>query len=354
MATTNSSSALGKGQAGATAPVQWTATGAGNAAYPIGTTGTQPPSKAGGGSGNPPTGATGGGTSTGGSSSDPLGALTGDQRNAYSALVDVFNTYGLGSLAPDILKYVQQGFNSDTISLLLQNTDAYKQRFAGNQIRLKNGYAVLSPADYIATENAYRQSMRAAGLPSGFYDSTSDFANFIGDDVSASEMNSRVQIASQATLTASPQYTQALKQMGLSSGDLTAYFLDPTKALPLLQQQAATAAIGSEALVRGLSFDQGYAQQLAQAGFSQSQAAQGYSQIAGEFQTLQNAARNFGGLNYGYNTEEQAIFQPGAGAPGQNASLIRQSLESFNRAQNQGLTGGAAQGLARHGGGQLS
>ena len=286
----------------------------------------------------------------GGSSGDPLSLLTGDQRNAYSALVSIFNSYDLGSLAPDILKYVQQGFNSDTISLLLQNTDAYKQRFAGNQIRLKNGYSVLSPADYIATEQAYRQSMRAAGLPQGFYDSPSDFTNFIGSDVSASEMNSRIQLASQATLTASPQYTQALKQMGLSQGDLTAYFLDPQKALPLLQQQSATAAIGSEAIVRGLTFDQGYAQQLAQAGFSQSQAAQGYSQIAGEFGRLQQAGQNFG-LNYGFNTEEQAVFQPGAEG---NADLLRSRLESYNRAQTTGYVGGAQQGLARHGGGQLS
>lgn len=285
----------------------------------------------------------------GAGSGDPLSALTGDQRNAYSALVDVFSQYGLASLAPDILKYIQNGFNADTITLLLQNTDAYKQRFAGNQIRLKNGYAVLSPADYIATENAYRQSMRAAGLPSGFYDSPADFANFIGGDVSASEMNSRVQMASQATLTASPQYKAALQQMGLSNGDLTAYFLDPTKALPLLQQQAATAAIGSEALVRGLSFDQGYAQQLAQAGFSQSQAAQGYSQIAGEFQTLQGAARA-SGQQFTYGQEEQAVFQPGAG---QN-EILRQRLESYNRAQTQGFVGGEEQGLARHGGGQLA
>lgn len=303
------------------------------------------------GKGPTPVPVTGG--TTAGSSSDPLSQLTGDQRNAYSALVTIFNSYDLGSLAPDILKYVQQGFNSDTISLLLQGTDAYKQRFAGNQQRLANGYAVLSPADYIATEQAYRQSMRAAGLPAGFYDSTSDFTNFIGNDVSASELNNRIQLASQATLTASPQYTQALKQMGLSQGDLTAYFLDPSKALPLLQQQSATAQIGSEAIARGLTFDQGYAQQLAQAGFSQSQAAQGYTQIANEFGQLQNAAGVFG-QNYGFNTEEQAVFQPGAGTGGMNAARLRASLQGFNQAQTQGFVGGAQQGLARHGGGQLS
>jgi hypothetical protein len=292
----------------------------------------------------------GGGSSSGG----VLGSLTGDQRNAYSALVNLFNSYGLGSLAPDILNYVQQGFNSDTISLLLQNTDAYKQRFAGNAIRAQNGYAVLSPADYLATEQAYRQSMRAAGLPSGFYDSPNDFANFIGNDVSASEMNNRVQLASAATLTASPGYTSALQQMGLSQGDLTAYFLDPEKALPLLQQTATTAAIGSEAINRGLTFDQGYAKTLAQEGFTQSQAAQGYGQIASEFGSLQNTASAYG-TGYDYSTEEQAVFQPGvAGTGGTPADLLRERLQSWQRANVSGYIGGAQGGLARHGGGQLS
>lgn len=294
---------------------------------------------------------------TGGTSGDPASLLTGDQRNAYDSLVSLFNSYGLGTLAPTILGYVQQGFGSDTISVLLQQTDAYKKRFAGNQIRLKAGLPVLSPADYLATEDAYRQTMRAAGLPSGFYDSADDFTNFIGADVSPTEMNSRVQMASQATVTASPDYTNALRQMGLSQGDLTAYFLDPTKAVPLLQQQAQTAAIGSEALARGLTFDQNYATRLAQAGFSQAQAAQGYSQIQQEFAQFQQTAQQYG-QNYTYGQEEQAVFQPGAGSAGSghdlSASQFQQRLASWQRANASGNVGGAQGGLSRHGGGQLS
>jgi hypothetical protein len=282
--------------------------------------------------------------------------LTGANRDAYQSLTALFDSYGLGTLAPTILQYVQQGYASDTISVLLQQTDAYKQRFAGNQIRQQNGLAVLSPADYLATEDAYRQTMRSAGLPQGFYDSPQDFTNFIGQDVSPTEMQSRVQLASQATITASPAYKNALNQMGLSNGDLTAYFLDPQKALPLLQQQTATAAIGSEALQRGLGFDQQYAKTLAQSGFTQSQAAQGYGQISQEFNTLQSIAGQFG-QSYSYGQEEQAVFQPGAGTAGSgadlNAAQFQQRLASWQRANVSGNVGGAQGGLARHGGGQL-
>jgi hypothetical protein len=290
-------------------------------------------------------------------STDPATALTGANRDAYQSILDLFTNYGLGTLAPKILQYVQQGYAADTISVLLQQTPEYKQRFAGNAGRVKAGLPPLSPADYLATEQAYSQSMRAAGLPSGFYDSPQDFTDFISKDVSPTEMNSRIQLASQATVTASASYTAALKQMGLSNGDLTAYFLDPTKALPILQQQSTTAAIGSEALARGLTFDQGYAQKLAQAGFTQSQAATGYSQISQEFHQFQQAATQFG-QNYSYGQEEQAVFQPGAGTAGSgndlNAAQFQQRLASWARANTQGNVGGAQGGLARHGGGILA
>jgi len=319
------------------------------------------------GGGNSATGSTSGtpGNSMGSISGTPVGAtpigtvngLTGTDRDAYTALTSLFDSYGLSSLAPDILSYIQNGYSADTISILLQNTSAYKQRFAANQARLKAGLPVLSPADYIATEDAYRQSMQAAGLPKGFYDSTDDFTNFIANDISPTEMNSRIQMASQATVTASPQYTQALQQMGLSSGDLTAYFLDPTKAAPLLQQQANTAAIGSEALARGLTFDQGYATRLAQAGFTQAQAAQGYSQISQEFAQFQQTAQQYG-QNYTFGQEEQAVFQPGSGTAGSgndiDAAQFQQRLASWQRANVSGTYGAASGGLSRHGGGQLS
>jgi hypothetical protein len=49
----------------------------------------------------------------------------------------LFNNYGLGTLAPKITEYVQQGFSPDTVTLKLQETPEYKQRFAGNEITQK-------------------------------------------------------------------------------------------------------------------------------------------------------------------------------------------------------------------------
>ncbi len=82
----------------------------------------------------------------------------------------MFNNYGLGTLAPKITEYVQQGFSPDTVTLKLQETPEYKQRFIGNENRKKAGLQPLTPAEYISAEASYKKVMRDAQLPAGFYD----------------------------------------------------------------------------------------------------------------------------------------------------------------------------------------
>lgn len=270
--------------------------------------------------------------------------LTGENRDAFMALNSLFKQYGLGSLAGKIYDYVKNGYGADTISILLQDTPEYKKRFAANEARIKNGLSVLSPAEYISIENSYRQIMRQSGLPEGFYDSTSDFTNWITGDMSPTELQSRVDLATQATALANPAYKAALKQMGLSDGELTAYFLDQDRALPLLQKAAATAAVGAEALQRGLAFDQQYASELATAGVSRDQAAQGYAKIADEFSDLKTLGQIYGG-GWTQRMAEEDVFVGGTGASQQREKLVNRERGSFS-----GAAGGARAGFAQRGG----
>jgi hypothetical protein len=272
--------------------------------------------------------------------------LTGSNRDAYMAVQSLFNSYGLGSLAGKIYDYVKNGYSSDTISILLQDTSEYKARFAGNEARKKAGLAVLSPAEYLATEAAYQQVMKSAGLPASFYDQPSDFATWIGNNTSPSEIQSRVDLATQATTLASPAYRQALNQMGIDDAHLAAYYLDPTKAMPLLQKQAATAQIGAEALKQGLAFDQSYAEQLATEGVSQQAAAQGYAQVANELGTMQNLGGMYG-QGWTQRESEQAALEGSAGATAKKAGLLSQERGAFG-----GASGGSRAGLGQSGGAQ--
>lgn len=270
--------------------------------------------------------------------------LSGDNRDAFLALNTLFKQYGLDSLAGKIYEYVKNGYGSDTISILLQDTPEYKKRFAANQARLNAGMSVLSPAEYISVENSYRQIMRQSGLPTGFYDSNDDFTSFISGDMSPTELQSRVDLATQATVLANPAYKTALKQMGLGDAELTAYFLDQNRALPIIQKAAATAAIGAEALQRGLAFDQAYASELATAGVSRETAAQGYAKIADEFTDIGTLAQVYGG-QWTQRMAEEDVFVGGTAATKEKNRLATTEKGAFS-----GSSGGAASGFAQRGG----
>jgi hypothetical protein len=268
-------------------------------------------------------------------STDPLAALSGDERNAYDAVYSELQQFGLQSLAPDLLNYATQGYGSDTITLSLQNTPAWKARFAGNDIRLKNGFGVLSPADYIATESQLIATSKAFGLPSGFYDNPTDVAGLIGANISPSEFQNRAQDAWNYTLNADPAAHQALQNFyGVGADHAAAFFIDPTKAQALVDKQAASATMGAIALRNGVTgLGVGQAENFYAQGVTTAQAQQGLQQLGMVEPNLLSAANRFGS-SYGaqdalsdfvagnaqaarqrqtVTAEEQSLFSPTGG-----------------------------------------
>ena len=270
--------------------------------------------------------------------------LSGSNRDAFVAIKTLFKSYGLETLAGKIYDYVKNGYSADTISILLQDTSEYKARFAGNEARTNAGLPVLSAGEYLATEASYRQIMESAGMPIGFYDQPGDFVKWIAKNVSPSEIQSRVDLATQATVLAPASYRQALQQMGISQSEMAAYFLDSTKALPYLQKSAATAAVGAQALQQGLTFDESYAESLATSGVTGAQAQQGYAQVAGELGTMQGLGAMYG-EQWDQRTSEEAVFEQKADATGKQRKLLSRERGAFA-----GASGGAKAGLGGRGG----
>src|SRR5574340_983449 len=188
--------------------------------------------------------------------------LTGAQRDAFAALNAIFTQFGLGTLAPAIANFIRQGYSSDTISLLLQDTPEYKQRFAANAVRLKKGLPVLSPAQYLATEQSYRQIMRSAGLPPGFYDNVNDFQTFLENDVAPQELQQRVTDARNFIDTADAEQKKYFEQF-YSRGDMIAYALDPNRAAPLIGKQLNAALIAGQAADHNMAIDRAMAERMA-------------------------------------------------------------------------------------------
>lgn len=227
--------------------------------WPGGSGGSQPPSS------NPPTG-------------DPSQYLQGPTRDAYMALTSLFDSYGLGTLAPTILNYLQNGYGSDTITILLQQTPEYKARFAGNQARTANGLQVLTPAEYLSTEASYKQLLRSNGMDSSFQTPT-QFAEWIGNDVSPTELQSRVNMAVTATTQAPPSLTGYFSQLGIGTGDLASYFLNDKNPTPALQLKLNQAQIGAAGLQQGLNLNTNDALRYAQQGVTYQQAQSAYQRI---------------------------------------------------------------------------
>lgn len=225
---------------------------------------------------------------------NPLAALTGDQRNVATALTALFKQYGLESLAPRIVGFVQDGMSADTIAIELQNTPEYKQRFAANDARIKAGLPALSPSEYLATERAYRQVMQAAGLPLGFYDTASDFQKFLEADVSPTEVKARVDAASEA-INKAPQETLSYLKQWYQVGDLVAFALDQSKALPLIEQRIKAAEAGATGASQGVNISQGLAEQIGRQGYSIGQLQQGFGQVGLEAKTLAKLNDIYGG-----------------------------------------------------------
>jgi hypothetical protein len=284
------------------------------------------------------------GVGTGVSKDDPYGGLVGADRDAAVAITNLFKSYGLDSLAPQIVKMIQNGYSADTISILLQDTPEYKQRFAANAARLKAGLPVLSPAEYISTEQSYRQIMSAAGLPVGFYDNVSDFQSFLEKDISPTEVQSRVNTAAEAINKAPPETIGFFKQW-YSSGDMIAYALDPTVAQPLIEQRIKAAESAAVAAKSGLSLTQANAEDIGRTGSSLGDIQSGLSFVAQESKTTDKLSQLYGGAV----TQDdlvQEVFDSNA-----EAAMKRRKLASRERGAFSGSTAQSKTSLSESDGG---
>lgn len=222
-----------------------------------------------------------------------------NQQNAISFLTSTFNDYGLGGdIAGAVTNLVQQGYNSDTIQLMAQDPKgtnplavAFQQRFPANAARLAAGLPVLSPGTYLDNERQYAQIMSSYGISGDFATNKDIFTKLIANDISPTELNSRVNTAKQVIENTDPAVTQQLQQYyGLTQGDMIAHVLDPKVATPIIEKQISTAQVGAEAARFGANINQSYAEQLSALGITQSQAQQGFQNIASQQAALQSVA----------------------------------------------------------------
>lgn len=200
---------------------------------------------------------------------------------AKESVVRMFQNTGLGeTFINQLTGVIDQIYEEnimpteEQVMNVIYNSDAYKTRFAANEIIKKRmnegkgrpGDRLLTPAEYVKTEEAYREIMSAADMPTGFYDQPEDFTKFIAElGTSVAEVSERIGIAKQALQNADENIKTALKQYyGWSDNDMVAYLLDPERAFQAvnsrfafsteqLKERYAAAEVGGAALRAGIT-----------------------------------------------------------------------------------------------------
>lgn len=274
----------------------------------------------------------------------PTGSPNEPGQSALDILTSWFEqNLQLGNSA-EIVKIIHDawiaGYSPADINLFLpeiEQTNAFKTRFPGYLTAVKNGYlqgGVGGLGQYIQLEGQYRAIVQKAGLPAGFYDDPSDFGQFIAQGASPSEIEARVGMAVRTAQQLDPTMRNLMARFyGISTGDVAAYYLDPDRALPVIERQYQTAGVATWASRFGLDVSSiARYEDLRDKGVTEEQAAQGYGTVKALSDYLGRSARVYG-ESYDQTDAESDVFF--------NESTKRRSIIAKEQATFGGTSTGA-------------
>ncbi len=269
-----------------------------------------------------------------------------ERKSAYDLLYSEFKQYGLEALVSPLKSLIEEGVSPSEFTLRLRETDAYKKRFAANAQRVAKGLRSLSEAEYIGIEDQYQDVMRRYGMPESYYAKgdlgvQSGFEKFLAGDVSAVELEDRIQTAQNRVVNSNPEVAKALKEFypGISNGDILAYVLDPANAIEQIKRKVTAAEIGGAAIQSGLTTGMTRAEELAAAGITKQQAQQGFQTVAEVAPRGSQLAEIYKQSPYTQTTAETEVFGL-AGAT--EASKQRKKLTQLETAAFSGSAGAGA------------
>lgn len=245
----------------------------------------------------------GGQSPTAGSPQTPNSVITGgtttpgaseqDKASAFASIRQMLNDFGLGSLADWAWKRYQDGFSLDQIMIEMYQRPEFKAVFPEYEVLAQKGRA-YSVAELVNYRKQVVGMMKMYGIPEGFYDSVDDLSKLAANEVSLAEISRRVAEAADAAYSSSPLMRAEMQRLyGVNQGDMIAYFLDSTKAEPLIRQNWISAQIGAASRQTGYGvLTQQEAEGLAGLGVDYGAAAKGFGQLA-------NSQELFGAINRG-------------------------------------------------------
>lgn len=264
-----------------------------------------------------------------------------EKRDAFALVQDTMRSYGFTDAElSELSGYIESSIIDPNIGpnaaiLGMRDLKVYKQRFAGNEARVKAGLNALSEGEYLQQEKDYGQYFREYGVQD--LATRERMSTLIGNDISATEAKNRIGLAVDRVKNADPVIMSELKKYypTLSDKDLVSYFLSPTEYLPELKRKVTASEIGAAAIGQGFKSATD-ALGLADYGVDRAAALAGYADIKSVLPTSEKLSDIYGeaGIDYTQATGESEFLKQN-----QDAAEKRKRLKSMERASFMGSTG---------------
>lgn len=265
-----------------------------------------------------------------------------EKRDAFALINDTMRSYGFTDAEMvELQAFIESQIIDPNIGpqagiLAMKALPVYKARFAGNESRVKSGLNALSEYDYLQQENAYGQYLQAYGV--GNLGTRETYANLIANQVSATEVSKRAQIAVDRVKNSDPQIMAQLKAYypTLTDSDLVSYFLNPKQVLPDLERKVTASEISAAAIGQGFKAGATNALGLADYGIDRATALTGYKDIKEVLPTTQKLSNVYKetGIKYDQASAENEFLKNNVDVANQ-----RKRLKSLERGQFGGSAG---------------
>jgi hypothetical protein len=191
---------------------------------------------------------------------------------------------GLGPIVDRAWTYYKDpaGGAGDATATLrwVETQPEYEAHFPG-MAELKKQGRVTTPAQWNTYFNNIQAQAVSAGLPPGMI-TRDDIGKMMVGNVSPLEAAGRIDAAGQSKFNADPAIIAKLRGWGVTDGDLTAFYLDPDKAMPLIERKAIVEQGRISVAGGGYGYDisRPEAVQLQQWGVTEGEAETGFETLA--------------------------------------------------------------------------
>ena len=215
----------------------------------------------------------------------------GGNPSALQIITDALTGAGLGSLAANAWTMWNKGYDINAIMddpiNGIRASAAYKTVFPA-MAKLNAMGEGITEGEYLAKVQKDKEILKQFNVPSGIFDTPDYLGSLMLNHVNTVDLTNRLQAAQDSVLSLDPSILKYGKDSyGLDTGNLIAWALDPTKATPIIVQQAKAMQIGGAALQSGFAGGMGtngellasQAEALANQGVTQAQALQGFTQL---------------------------------------------------------------------------